>query len=107
NLTLKDIDISTLTGPDVLVALENGSIDGGFLADPTWADPDQRGYAKLVVPFGTFSVNGYMMGKLRTEQPDVAKAFIRAMVRTSRTYLQGDYHNDPEVRAKLLEIMGT
>jgi NitT/TauT family transport system substrate-binding protein len=107
NLTLQDIKVSTLTGPDVLIALQNGSIDAGFLADPAWADPDQKGYAKLVVPFGTFSVNGYMMGKLRTDKPDVAAAFVRALVRTSRTYLQGNYRADPAVRAALLDIMGT
>jgi NitT/TauT family transport system substrate-binding protein len=106
NLSLNDIKVSTLQGADQLVALQNGAIDGAYLADPLWADASQKGYAKLIVPFGTFSLNGYMMGKLRKDKPDVAAAFVRAMVRTSRTYLQGNYRDNPAVKAAMLDIMG-
>jgi NitT/TauT family transport system substrate-binding protein len=106
DLTLSDIKVSTLGGPDLLVALEQGSVDAAFLTDPAWSDPDQKGYAQYVLPFGTFSVNGYMMGDFRTDHPEAAAAFVRAMVRTARTYLQGDYRHDPKVRSAMKEIMG-
>ena len=59
----------------------------------------------LVVPF-TQPITGYWMGKIRTEQPEVAAAIVRALTRTTRTYLQGDYRADPEVRAAIIESMG-
>src|SRR5205814_6806274 len=65
-----------------------------------------KGYAKLVIPFGNQATGGIVMGPLRKDQPDVADAIMRALVRTTRTYLQGDYHKDPTTRAALLKILG-
>ncbi len=106
DLTLKDVTLSVVGGPDSLIALENGSVDAAYLPDPLWADPDQRGYADFAIPFGEDSIGGFVMGSLRTEEPDVADAIIRALLRTTRTYLQGDYRTDPEVRPALVEVLG-
>src|SRR5438477_5324539 len=51
NLTIQDVKLSTLGGADLLAALQTGSVDIGFLSDPTWKDPADKGYAKLVIPF--------------------------------------------------------
>jgi NitT/TauT family transport system substrate-binding protein len=40
------------------------------------------------------------------DQPEVAEAIMRAITRTVRTYLQGDYHADDEVMAALSEAFG-
>jgi NitT/TauT family transport system substrate-binding protein len=103
NLTIKDVKISSIGGPNELIALQQGSIDAGFLADPLWKAAQSGGYAQpLIIPgTSTPTLGGYLMGSLRTQHPDVAQAFIRAMVRTSRTYLQGDYHANPTVIAAL------
>jgi NitT/TauT family transport system substrate-binding protein len=102
-LTIKDVKISSLGGPNELIALQQGSIDAGFLADPLWQSAQSGGYAKpLIVPgTSTPTLGGYLMGALRTQHPDVARAFVRAMIRTSRTYLRGDYHANPTVMAGL------
>jgi NitT/TauT family transport system substrate-binding protein len=98
-LTIKDVKISSLGGPNELIALQQKSIDAGFLADPLWQTAQSGGYAKpLIIPGkSTPTLGGYLMGALRTQHPDVAQAFVRAMIRTSRTYLQGDYHANPTV----------
>jgi NitT/TauT family transport system substrate-binding protein len=103
HLTIKDVKISTLGGANELIALQQGSIDAGFLADPFWQNAQRGGYAKpLIIPgANTPTLGGYLMGSLRTMHPDVAQAFVRAMVRTSRTYLQGDFHANPTVLAGL------
>ncbi|MDQ2678115.1 MAG: hypothetical protein M3Y51_05180 [Actinomycetota bacterium] len=106
DLTLKDITLSVVGGPDSLIALENESVDAAYLPDPLWADPDERGYAEFAIPFGEDTVGGFLMGKLRSEKPEVADAIIRALLRTTRTYLQGDYRTDPTVRPVLEEVLG-
>jgi NitT/TauT family transport system substrate-binding protein len=106
DLTINDVTVSVVGGPDALIALQNGSIDAAYLPDPLWADADAKGYAEFAIPFGQDTVGGYVMGPLRTEKPEVADAIIRALVRTTRTYLQGDYRNDPEVRPALEEVLG-
>lgn len=106
DLTLSDVELSVVGGPDSLIALENGAIDAAYLPDPLWADADTEGYAEFAIPFGQETVGGYMMGSLRHENPDVADAILRALVRTTRTYLQGDYRNDPMVRGALEEVLG-
>jgi NitT/TauT family transport system substrate-binding protein len=101
-----DFELSLLAGGDLVTALSTGAVDAGFLPDPLWADPAEKGYAKLVVPQPAFPIGGFIMGPIREKQPDVAAAIVRAMVRASRTYLQGDYRNDPKVRAALLNGLG-
>jgi NitT/TauT family transport system substrate-binding protein len=106
HLTVLDVTVSPVGGPDLLAALQNGSVDVGYLSDPIWKDPDTKGYAKLVIPFGTDATGGYVMGPLRKDHPEVAAAIMRALVRTTRTYLQGDYHKDPKTRAALIKVLG-
>ncbi|GAA2389583.1 ABC transporter substrate-binding protein [Dactylosporangium salmoneum] len=103
NLTVKDVQIVPLGGADLLAGLESGSVDAGNLSDPVWTTAEKNGH-KLIIPF-TASITSYWMGKIRTEKPDVAAAVLRALVRTSRTYLQGDYRSNPEVKAGLVKSM--
>jgi NitT/TauT family transport system substrate-binding protein len=106
DFAITDIQLSTLTGPELLIALENGAVDVAYLPDPLWADPEEKGYAELIIPYSGATGNGWVMGPLREDRPEVADAIARAMVRTTRTYLQGDYRQDPEVRAALIEALG-
>lgn len=104
DLTLDDVNIVPQGGGDLFAAMEAGAVDVGNLADPFWQQAEARGDL-LVAPF-TQPNAGYYMGSIRTEQPEVAAAIVRALVRTTRTYLQGDYRADPEVRAAIIESMG-
>jgi NitT/TauT family transport system substrate-binding protein len=104
DLTLKDVNIVPQGGADLFAAMDAGAVDVGNLADPFWQQAAARGDL-LVAPF-TQPNAGYYMGKIRTEHPEVAEAIVRALVRTTRTYLQGDYRADPTVRAAIIESMG-
>jgi NitT/TauT family transport system substrate-binding protein len=106
DLTVKDIQLSTLGGPDMLLALKSGALDAAFLFDPLWVQAEQEGFAKLVVPQPRVALGGYLFGSLRSEHPEVVEAFVRALLRTTRTYLQGDYHKDPKVPAALVKTLG-
>jgi NitT/TauT family transport system substrate-binding protein len=107
-LTVKDVQVSTLGGPDLLAAIQNGAVHGGFLPDPLWADPDQKGYAVQAVESYRKPLGGWAVSPAFLEDTEVVDAFVRALVRTTRTYLQGDYHKDatPEVRAAIIESLG-
>ncbi|WP_238015821.1 ABC transporter substrate-binding protein [Dactylosporangium sp. AC04546] len=104
NLTVKDVTIVPLGGADLLAGLDSGAVDAGNLSDPVWTTAETSGH-KLIIPF-TASITSYWMGKIRTEKPDVAAAILRALVRTSRTYLQGDYRGNAEVKQGLIKAMG-
>lgn len=104
NLTVKDVTIVPLGGADLLAGLDSGSVDAGNLSDPVWTTAEKTGH-KLIIPF-TASITSYWMGKIRTEKPDVAAAIVRALIRTSRTYLQGDYRSNPQVKEGLIKAMG-
>src|SRR5207237_6837519 len=83
-LTLKDMQVSTLGGGDLLAAMQSGSVDIGNLPDPFWQDPDQKGYAKLLVPFAKGIVlGGYPLGSAREEDARAA-ARLRARSRAQR-----------------------
>ncbi|GAA2576752.1 ABC transporter substrate-binding protein [Dactylosporangium fulvum] len=103
NLTVKDVTIVPLGGADLLAGLDSGAVDAGNLSDPVWTTAEKAGH-KLIIPFNA-SITSYWMGKIRTEKPDVAAAILRALVRTSRTYLQGDYRSNPEVKQGLIKSM--
>jgi NitT/TauT family transport system substrate-binding protein len=105
-LTLADIEVSNLQGADMVLALGNGGIDSGVVLDPFNQQVKAAGQATLVGTFPNYSTGGFIAERFRTEQPEVIDAFMRAILRTTRTYLQGDYHADPEVLAALAESIG-
>jgi NitT/TauT family transport system substrate-binding protein len=105
NLTVHDVNIVPLGGSDLLAGLEAGAVDAGYLADPIWPKAVDAGML-LIQPF-TASITSYFMGPIRTEKPEVAAAILRALIRTVRTYLQGDYRSDPKVREALIKSLGS
>jgi len=104
-LTLGDIEVANMQGADMVTAMENGAIDAGVVLDPFNRQVEQGGFATFVQPFPPDSVGGYIAGDIR-EQPEVIDAFVRGLLRTRRTYLQGDYHANPDVVAALAEVLG-
>lgn|GEM_PF-4843581 len=104
-LKLSDINISNVQGADMVSALENKAIQAGVVLDPFNQLVEQGGYATFVQPFLSYSIGGYIAGKIR-DNHEVMDAFTRAMVRTRRTYLQGDYHSNDDVVSALATEMG-
>jgi len=100
-LTLNDITWKSLPISDIMMALENGAINIAVLLDPVWmkVDPSKAVFAFPYTPDVTGS---YFFGpNLLVKNRAVGEAFVRALVRTQRTYLQGDYANNPRVAAAL------
>jgi NitT/TauT family transport system substrate-binding protein len=105
NLSIKDVTLVELTPPETVQALQNGAVELGSVAIP-FANPlKETGDAVLVARWNE-GIIGTVMGNLRQDRPEVAQAVVRAMLRTSQTYLQGDYYSDPEVLAALSTIVG-
>lgn len=106
-MTIHDVKLSTLGAGDLLAALQAGSVDAGFLPDPIWTDPQTKGYAKLATVAYKGALGGYFASPKFVAKTDVADAFVRGMVRTVRTYLQGDYHHtsDPALQTAIIAAL--
>jgi NitT/TauT family transport system substrate-binding protein len=95
------LTISPVLGSDLLVALQQGSVDLAFLLSPLPDTPGIGDYAAQAYSIGQDDPGtdfaGWALGPVRDRQPAVAEAFVRAVIRTVRTYLQGNYLADPEV----------
>jgi NitT/TauT family transport system substrate-binding protein len=106
-LTLADVEFVQLGVADTLVALENGSVDAAWLLDPFWLEVVDADHSQFVLPPAPdLALATYFFGpNLLEDSPEVGEAFVRALMRTTRTYLQGDYKADQEVLNALSEIM--
>jgi NitT/TauT family transport system substrate-binding protein len=104
--SVKGVQLSTLGGGDLVAALQSGGVDGGALYDPNWHDPDSKGYAVLAVPNYKGVLGGYMYGPSLSGKPEVLDAIVRALLRTTRTYLQGNYKTNPNVVAASAKELG-
>lgn len=112
-VSLDQINPVALSGSDLLVAVETGSVDGGYVLTPQWLELEGGDVATYAGMYGGFDGAGFsastyeMSRSFIEDEPEVAQAIMRAIVRTVRTYLQGDYHADPEVLAALAEVTGS
>jgi NitT/TauT family transport system substrate-binding protein len=105
--SINDVHPTELSGADTLAGLQQGSVGAGYLQSPFWLTAAQGNFARLVPGTG-FSLASYIMETNFTNtQPEVAKAILRAMLRTQRTYLQGDYHANAAVLAALVTATGS
>ena len=86
------------TGPDLVLALEQGTIDAAFIGAPFNETLAAGGKATWVrpTPLDLHSGSMIMAGAVIDKEPLVAEAFLRALIRTSRTYMQGNYYT-PEI----------
>lgn len=100
-LGANDFQLIDVTSPqDAAMAIQNGTASISIGLTPQWASIEDSGCCSFFIPTvvsGSFLVNQ----KFMQERPEVAQAFFRAIMRTNRTYLQGDYHQDQKVVAAL------
>jgi NitT/TauT family transport system substrate-binding protein len=105
--TLKDVKVTSLNFGDDIVALGNSAIQAAYVITPFWNKLEQTNVARYINGSG-FSLASYTMPTdFMKNQPDVARAIMRAIVRTTQTYLQGDYHKDPKILAALVKVLNT
>jgi NitT/TauT family transport system substrate-binding protein len=104
--TIKDVTVNTLAGATLATALQAGSVDAGFISDPVATVVKNAGYAVLALPQPHVSLGGYFVSAETYKNTALATAIARALLRTIRTYLQGDYHSNPKVMAGLVKVLG-
>jgi NitT/TauT family transport system substrate-binding protein len=96
---------SPLAGPDLVAALENGSVDLAELYDPLPIIPGLSKHATLEQKTpASYNLDGWMMGPILKTEPAVAEAIMRAMVRTQDQYLEGDYSKNLRVLAAISRV---
>lgn len=107
-LTLADVDLQAITLADLPSALEAGAVDAAWLSSPAHLPFSTTGSATRVVGLEDDQiVTAIFFGpNLRTENPQVGQAFIRALKRTELTYLMDDYKANPEISAALASALG-
>ena len=109
-LTVKDIEIVNLANPDLPLGFEKASIDAAFVGPP-YSDQIISGgkgvlLAEDTAPGAMTTVFMYS-GKFIKERPEVAKRFMIALVKGSRT-MQGDRYLDPaNLKAYLKYVTAT
>jgi NitT/TauT family transport system substrate-binding protein len=105
--SLSDVTFEQVALADMQAALEAGAVDAAWVNAPVTTVLDATGqYAKVEgYEDGEYGV-GYFLGpNLRTDHPEVGQAFVRALARTVRDHLSGDYKSDDAVVAALAETM--
>jgi NitT/TauT family transport system substrate-binding protein len=103
---LSELQLSDLAGNDIALGLEQGSLDAGYVLSPAWVQVRDSNCCTLVTPLPPLSASTYTMSEdFIQDQPEVAAAIMRALARTVRTHLQGDYHADDEVVTALSEAL--
>jgi NitT/TauT family transport system substrate-binding protein len=106
--SVNDIEPVPIGGPDMLVALEQGSVDAGYLITPFWQEPTVSECCVLVTPQPPLAGSVYVVNERSLDEDrETVEAVFRALMRTVRTYLQGDYHSDPEVMGVLSDVLET
>lgn len=96
-LTLNDVSLTSLVGPDALIALENSAVDAAWIAAPLEVEaaknPDLvpiAGYAPGVT--GTSIIAGSSL----LDRPQLLVRFLQVLSDVTAKYLEGDYRADPE-----------
>ena len=104
--SLTSVNHVALDSADSLPALENGAISFSYLNDPQAGAAASGNFAKLLA--GTsYSLASYMMStKYLNSHRAVSAAILRALLRTTRTYFSGNYHQNPTTMAAILAFTG-
>lgn len=110
---LQNTTPANLAGPDLLTGLQTGALNSSLLYDPLTSTPGIRKYASPAIVVSQMpsvagqDQSGYAMsGQFMKSQPKVAEAFLRAVIRTERTYLQGNFLKSPKVVKAMVSVSG-
>jgi NitT/TauT family transport system substrate-binding protein len=93
---------------ELATALELGTVDAAWLNSPAHIPFETSGVAEKVAGYASSEIaTGYAFGpNLLDQDPVVGQAFIRALLRTVRTHLSGDYKSNEELVRVLSERLG-
>ena len=97
-LTMRDVDLQTLSFPDAVLAMENGALDAAMVGEPVATQGERQGsIVRLAEDFvDDFQVTAvYFTGRFADEQRPAGEAFLGAFLRAARD-LEGDGYRAPE-----------
>ncbi|MAT05524.1 MAG: hypothetical protein CL424_10830 [Acidimicrobiaceae bacterium] len=108
-MSIDDITALAMPSADLIVALENGSVDMAWAPSPFWerlvGNPDFR-FVEGFPPEPASDI-GIIAGPSMSDRPEVAAAFFRALMRAIEDNLQGgDYLEDEASRQLIAEAVG-
>jgi NitT/TauT family transport system substrate-binding protein len=106
-LTLDDVTIEVIPLVDLPAALLAGQVDAAWVNSPTHLSLTADNAAVKVTQFDdSVYVSGVFFGpNLLEENPAIGQAVVRALTRTTLTYLQGDYKSDPVIVQKIADAL--
>lgn len=98
-MSLSDIEPLNVPMTDAFTALNSGGAAAAYLVEPYSTMAADRGVGVFAPGSDAQSLGtAFFFGKrLLEDDPQVGAAFLRAIVRTTRTYLQGSYHSNQKV----------
>lgn len=94
--TVRDVAFEKVDLADMPAALEAGAVDAAWVNAPVTTLLEETGSYQRVIGYenGEFGA-AYLMGPtLLRERPEVGQAVVRALARTARDHLSGDYKED-------------
>jgi NitT/TauT family transport system substrate-binding protein len=111
DISLNEVNIMVADGESAATALLDGELSGAWLSDPYWRGVvDSELEIELVATLPVAESLGGVAFDERLLDPErdraTGVAFSRAVIRTINTYLAGDYQDDDEVVAALVEATG-
>lgn len=106
-LTLDDVSIESIPLVDLSAALVGGQVDAAWLNSPAHIAATADNTAVQVTRFddGIYTAGLFFGPNLLEKNPAIGQAVIRAITRTTLTYLQGDYKADPVIVQKVADAL--
>lgn len=101
--TVSDVAFEKVDLADMPAALDAGAVDAAWVNAPVTTMLEETGRYQRVVGYenGEYGA-GYLMGpNLLRDHPEVGQAVVRALARTARDHLSGDYKTDTATVAAL------
>ncbi|WFR72611.1 hypothetical protein P9209_01070 [Prescottella defluvii] len=107
-MKLSDLNFQVMKPNEIALAMSNGAAQVAQVVSPGSALLAQDPCCQFVdVGYPSSAVIGWVGSEdFLNGKPEAAMAFFRALARTQKEYLQGDYHANPEVGPKLASQMG-
>ncbi|WP_181781489.1 ABC transporter substrate-binding protein [Pseudonocardia pini] len=103
---LSDLKFERIAAADMSTAVTGGAVDGGVMISPSWEPLVDDGCCVNVGYSPPYGSSFYAFGPtLLDQRPAVGQAFVRALARTQQTYLQGNFHTDPQRAAEIAEVL--
>jgi len=106
-LTLDDVSIEVIPLVDLSAALVGGQVDAAWLNSPSHiaVTADNTAVQVTRLDDGVYTAGLFFGPSLLEKNPAIGQAVIRAITRTTLTYLQGDYKADPVIVQKVADAL--